>query len=365
MEALKKWDKGLLFKPGDNYRYSNPGYSILALLVEKLSKTSFADYLRRNIFLSAQMNQTYLLIPDKTTVYHNPDTALVKLNVQSTWYEKDYAAIDSAGQYRYFIYNCAGTYGEKNIISTIGDLLKFDAALFGGRLLMESTLQEAFTPIRLNNGKIWYADHMDTMEGEGKQCYGLGFELFEQPLFGKSVGHGGFMGGLATFYMHNLKTNQTIIAYQNTSGREFGNIVTAAFYLMNHHTPFQIKLQESLARIYGSTMKEKGIDDATVVLNELRSDTSNYYLSEQEMNWLGGDLLYMGKFKNHKEYGLEVLKVNTFLFPASFNVYDSYADALLQNGKKEDAIKMYKKSLMLNPNNEGGKDALKHLSENK
>ncbi|MDN3584584.1 alpha/beta hydrolase-fold protein [Mucilaginibacter flavus] len=45
------------------------------------------------------------------------------------------------------------------------------------------------------------------------------------------------------------------------------------------------------------------------------------------------------------------------LFPTSFNVYDSYADALNQNGKKEEAIRMYKKSLVLNPNNEGKKSA--------
>ena len=336
---------------------------MLALLVEKLSGMNFGDYLHKHIFIPAKMKNTYLIIPTKASISNPSDTAIVKLNVQSTWYERNYASIDSAGQYRYFIYNCAGTYGEKNIISTTEDLLNFDTALFGGKLLSNSTLKEAFTPIRLNNGNIWYADHMDTMEGDGKATYGSGFEIFDQPLFGKSVGHGGFMGGLATFYLHNLKNNQTIIAYQNTSGREFGNMVTASLYLMNRQTPFQIKLQESIARIYGYTMKEKGIDDATVVFNELRTDTANYYLSEQEMNWLGGDLLYFGKFENHKQLGLEVLKVNTFLFPLSFNVYDSYADALAQNGKKQDAIRMYKKSILLNPNNEGGKEALKHLLE--
>ncbi|MDN3584585.1 serine hydrolase domain-containing protein [Mucilaginibacter flavus] len=291
MEALRKWDKGLLFKPGDNYRYSNPGYSVLALLVEKLSGTSFADYLHRNIFIPAQMTKIYLWLPTKTSVYHNPDTALVKLNVQSAWYEKDFAAIDSVGQYRYFIYNCAGTYGEKNIISTTADLLKFDQALFSGRLLKASTLQQTFTPVRLNSGQIWYAEHMDTMLGEGRGSYGLGFEIFEQPGFGKSVGHGGFMGGLATFYLHNLAKNQTVIAYQNTSGRQFGNLVTAAIYLLNHRALYQRKFKESLTRIYGHTMKTQGVDAATVVMDELRSDTGQYELKEQEMSQLGGDFL--------------------------------------------------------------------------
>jgi hypothetical protein len=170
---------------------------------------------------------------------------------------------------------------------------------------------------------------------------------------------------MATFYFHNLQNKETIIAWQNSSGREFGNIVTAALYLMNQEKPFQILMQESLARVYGYEMKQHGIDAATTLFNELRADTVNYYLSEQEMNWVGYDLLYFANFNNHKLYGLEVHKVNTLLFPKSFNVYDSYAESLLQNGKKEEAIRMYKKSLQLNPDNEGGKKALDELLKNK
>jgi len=60
---------------------------------------------------------------------------------------------------------------------------------------------------------------------------------------------------------------------------------------------------------------------------------------------------------------LEVFKLNTLLYPASFNTYDSYAEALAGAGKKEDAIKMYQKSITLNPQNEGGKKALEKLKE--
>ncbi|KLT68817.1 tetratricopeptide repeat protein [Flavobacterium sp. ABG] len=49
------------------------------------------------------------------------------------------------------------------------------------------------------------------------------------------------------------------------------------------------------------------------------------------------------------------------IFPNSSNIYDSYGEALLQCGKKNDAIKMYQKSVELNPDNENGKKVLKEL----
>jgi tetratricopeptide (TPR) repeat protein len=58
---------------------------------------------------------------------------------------------------------------------------------------------------------------------------------------------------------------------------------------------------------------------------------------------------------------LEVFKINSLLFPLSFNVYDSYGESLWRNGKNKEAILMYKKSIELNPDNEGGKAALKEL----
>jgi hypothetical protein len=62
---------------------------------------------------------------------------------------------------------------------------------------------------------------------------------------------------------------------------------------------------------------------------------------------------------------LEVFKINTLLFPKSFNVYDSYAEALWLAGENELAIVTYKKSLVLNPENKGAEEALKQLHENK
>jgi len=75
--------------------------------------------------------------------------------------------------------------------------------------------------------------------------------------------------------------------------------------------------------------------------------------------------LYGSSFEGHKDLALEVFKINTLLFPGSFNTYDSYGAGLREIGKKQQAIMMYQKSIALNPNNEDGKMALKELLDSK
>ena len=49
-----------------------------------------------------------------------------------------------------------------------------------------------------------------------------------------------------------------------------------------------------------------------------------------------------------------IFKINVDAFPYAFNVHDSYGEALLKQGAREEAIENYKKSVSLNPENENG-----------
>jgi CubicO group peptidase (beta-lactamase class C family) len=351
--ALRGWKKPLPFAPGDQWRYSNTNYDLLALVIEKLSGVSYPRYLKQHIFDPAGMKASFV-----ATHPQKPKGAIAQ--VQPLWYSHQYVPADSVARYRYINYNLSGLYGATNIVATVQDLLLFDGALFSGKLLRPETLALAHTPVRLNDGSIFYEGSMDTMPGEGRGSYGMGWSLFEQPAFGNSVGHGGYNYGLATFYFHRLQPRQTLIAFDNTASPGFGRAVSAALHLLNGPAPPDRPQKTSVARIYGSTLKEKGIDAATVVLHQLKGDTARYYTSERELNWLGYDFL-RADFDDHLLLALEVFKVNTLLFPKSFNVFDSYAEALLKAGKKNLAIAMYQKSVALNPQNKGGKAALEKL----
>ena len=103
----------------------------------------------------------------------------------------------------------------------------------------------------------------------------------------------------------------------------------------------EIRNHHSLAFVYGSTLVNHGPDAAACAFNAVKSDTAHYYMSEWEFNQLGGNLLYRSSFEGYERLALEVFKINIFLFPASFNTYDSYAGELRATGKKQEAIIMY------------------------
>jgi len=78
---------------------------------------------------------------------------------------------------------------------------------------------------------------------------------------------------------------------------------------------------------------------------------------ERLLNAMGYDLMRKDDMKS----SLQVFKLNTELYPESYNVYDSYGEALLRNGDREKAIQNYRQSLILNPESPSGKRVLQEL----
>jgi tetratricopeptide (TPR) repeat protein len=85
----------------------------------------------------------------------------------------------------------------------------------------------------------------------------------------------------------------------------------------------------------------------------------NINLLEDLINAKGYDLLKEKKLKE----AIEVFKLNVFAFPQSANAFDSLGEAYLESGDKESAIENYKKSLLLNPENESAREVLKRLED--
>ncbi len=351
LPSIKMWNKPLNFKPGEKWVYSNTNFCLLALLVEKLSGLTFQQYLQKNIFGPSKMFDTYFSadaahIADKRRAVNYEFPFMYSGKLQNA---------DSVKRDHWRTYNASGFVGQGNIITTAQDMLKFDGALYSGKILKPSTLEEAFTPTKLNNG-----ENVDAGHAIGQASYGLGWFILADSSAGKIVFHTGGQPGAVSIFLRNISKKQTVIMFDNTFNKSlFVNAANAMAILNNK--PFSFH-KISLTQAYGSTLVEKGTDAAFCRLQELKADSAHYYLSEDDMNELGLRLLYEANFSNHQELSLEVLKLNTLLFPNSFNTYDSYGEALAEAGKKEEAIFMYKKSLMLNPGSEGGKRALKRLS---
>lgn len=358
--ALKAWNKHLKFSPGEKWDYCNTNYGLLVLIVEKVANLSFADYLKKFIFEPAKMNDTYL-----RSVASPADRDLVKNHFLPTMYQTAPQDIETVRlkdkvrmwRLRYENYNTGFTSGDQNVISTTEDLLKFDQALYAGKLLKAATMAEAFSPTILNNDEVFFDDFGVPF---GKRCsYGLGWIVCDDPKRGKIVGHDGYNRGIASIFYRNLTKKQTIVMFDNTEGRGFNERVASVINVLNGENPLPLNLKNSIAREFGATLLADGIESAIIRFNELRKDTAHFYLDEKELNLLGYEFL----FNDYKSQSLEAFRLNVLLFPDSFNVYDSYAESLAENGKKAEAILMYKKAVSLNPNSEGSKKALKSLEE--
>ena len=334
----------LQFKPGGKMAYSNMGYACLALLVAKVAKMPFGEYVRKNIFLPANMRHTYLRSAGlaNTTRYTIP-----------TMYMTEHRNVDSLDHHVYYsYYNLGAMAGPGSIISTPRDLLQFDQALSSGKLLSASWLDSAYSPAVFSDGKAFH------MRGNGS--YGFGWNVIRDPGKDTVVYHDGHIPGIVTMLYRNLTRGLTIVYYDNMDSPLPLDIVGAVSRILTGTPLRTYRTGQSLARVYGEALVTKGIDYATTTFNVCKDDTVNYYLDEMEMNKLGYDLLGADEVANHKELSLEVFKLNTLIFHNA-NSYDSYADALREDGKEEDAIVMYQKSLAMNPNNPRGTENLKNL----
>ncbi|TSA26909.1 MAG: tetratricopeptide repeat protein [Bacteroidetes bacterium] len=160
---------------------------------------------------------------------------------------------------------------------------------------------------------------------------------------------------------NRIKLHETAKGWEDENGRylvtfdhnEHGEVVRMVAVLS-----FTFRKGEPATAIMEKVIEEEGIERGIRRYEEMRAENRGEYIfSEQLMNGLGYRLL------NHDRVpeAIEVFKLNATEYPGSFNVYDSLGEAYMKNGDKELAIKNYKKSLELNPENENGKKMLEQL----
>lgn len=103
----------------------------------------------------------------------------------------------------------------------------------------------------------------------------------------------------------------------------------------------------------------KDIDEIIEFCQTQNLKSSNYDLSERGINTFGYQLMSQDK----NEAALKIFELNTKLYPASFNTYDSYGECLVKIGEIEEGIKAYEKALELNPENKNAEIVLTKLKK--
>jgi CubicO group peptidase (beta-lactamase class C family) len=176
--------------PNRRYNYCNTNYAMLALIIEKITQTPFPEYMITNVFRPLGMNNTYVFSIKDTANYvpsYQPNKAPFPL-------EK---------------LDCV--YGDKNVYTTVRDLLLWDKALYGGSIVSTKTLEElAYQPY--------------SHETRGTKNYGLGWHLIVNPPAPTIVYHNGWWHGNNAVFKRLIADTATVIILGNKFNR---NIWTA------------------------------------------------------------------------------------------------------------------------------------------
>src|SRR6187401_975010 len=205
IEYLNKYAPPKHFEPGEKYEYSNTGYMLLASIAEKASGKDFIDLCRNWIFRKLKMKSTDIRTLEEKKATRNFAIGHVYVEERNKW-----VRADSFPSSNYTIW-LGNRKGPGRVSSTASDLLKWDQALYTEKLIKQSTLQEAFTPMKLNDGTI--------------SDYGFGWSLRTDSTSGKIVQHNGDNPGYKTQIIRYIDKKKTMIILNNNAHRNFNSII--------------------------------------------------------------------------------------------------------------------------------------------
>lgn len=209
MNAIVRANQPLGFTPGSRFRYNNSNYAILALLVEKITGTTFPQYVKTNIFEPLGMSNSFIAHPERIWEMNNRTFGFS--------YGRQMVSNDMFD----------GVFGDKGAYSTVEDMFKFDRALYPNILLKEETLKLAFT----NN----------VFDGRTNKKYGLGFRLREDQNNQKIIYHNGWWHGYRTAFHRREYDNSCVIILSNRLDKVVYTQAKALFNILDNYYPAQIE----------------------------------------------------------------------------------------------------------------------------
>jgi CubicO group peptidase (beta-lactamase class C family) len=177
-------NKPLEFEPGSNFKYSNTGYTLLGLVIEKASGQSYPDYVRTHIFAPAAMSHSGYPDSGHPVIGEPPGYSRTK----NGWETAKGFKVTQA-------------YSAGALFSTVDDMWAWEKALQTGRLVGTSLLQSAYTEGHLPDGR-------GTRYGFGWEINKLGTHTV--------IEHAGGMPGYAAYEARVPDSDLYLVILANT-----------------------------------------------------------------------------------------------------------------------------------------------------
>ena len=316
------------FKPGERFSYNQTNAYLLGKIIDKFNEKPFAEIFSEKQFKPAGMCNT-IFGDSRDVIPHFAPTYFYKPALDGQKF-KEVKMINNYYEFPYFRRTAAG------LNSTAEDMAKWVIALQNSKLLKSKlTIETMWSPTQFSDGE--------------NTPWALGWGLAKFREHHRAFGMSG--GGRAAFLIYP-DDDLAVIVLTNLGGGSPEDYLEelAACYVPDILNADPITfLKINLQKI--------GFDQAIKVVNEQIKKKPYFKPNEFDINEWAYRMMQKGQIKN----ALEIFKLNVYLFPNSWNAYDSYGEVLLKDNNKEEAIKMYKKSIDLNSKNENGKKVLENL----
>lgn len=210
INMLIKHRPAAYFPPNEGWFYSNTGYVLLAVIIEKASGMSFAEFMKQAVFHPLGMSDA--------RVYNR---RLSSENIPNYAYgyvydvhSGEYVLPDELEETNYVVF-LDGIQGDGTVNSSIRDLYLFDQALYTEEIISKDSKDQAFSPGYWNE--------------EEEFGYGFGWVIQNSSEKGKVLSHSGGWPGYSTLMIRYIDQHKTLIYLSNMEQEdEFEQAVIAA-----------------------------------------------------------------------------------------------------------------------------------------
>lgn len=293
----------LLFEPGSKYSYSNSGYMLLGVIIEKVTGQSYETLLREHIFAPLGMNDS------------GYDSTQPLLSKRAAGYDKRFD-----GSYVNTTYlDMTQPYAAGALYSTVEDLYRWDQSLLTEKILSATSKERMFTP--------------------GLSDYGYGWTIIRKNGV-TTMAHGGSINGFNTLVTRNPDSKRVIILLNNTGGAPLEPMAESIRMILDGKEPPTPKTPAAtlLFKTYGASGFAAVLEQA----KDMQAG-SEYEAGSGELSRLANQLLAIGKTAD----ALALAKRLAEDSPKSAAAAVLLARAHRASGHRIDAVQNYSRAIEL------------------
>jgi CubicO group peptidase (beta-lactamase class C family) len=327
----------LKFEPGTRFSYSNVGYSLLAMIIERASGQTYEQFLYDNLWHPAGMEMTG---------YSRPafDKELI-----ATGYKEDAewgkpTAKEWGGDAPYWHLK-----GNGGVLSTTEDMYKWHLALLTDNLLSKGAKEKYYRP------------HLRPDESDNAY-YAYGWAMQKTPRKTVLAWHNGTNRVFYATVHRYLDEGAAVIFLSNKAHldfRETGRVISKIIFEPDYTPVIPVADNEANRAFTDDVIRAAREKGPTAGFEVAKKRKSGVDVLELRINEKGYELLGGGKPKE----AITVFELGVLIFPKSANAFDSLGEAYMEAGNKKLAVENYEKSLKLDADNKNAEEMLRKLRQ--